>query len=136
MNLANIKLVMLFFGLFMVSSNGISNHKTTMSILGKWFASHIDNSVIEINKQDDGSLVGQIISSDNPDYVGKKVLTDFSFDIQTNAHKCTIHVLSNGMDVDGTLSVMENGSLKVLGEKLFMTKTFYWTPVTSQYKNY
>lgn len=95
-------------------------------ILGKWYAEEMDESVIEVKQDTDGSVKGVIIESSNEEYVGKKVIYDCRFDAEDDAYKGKIYSVARKMEIDGTFTLEAADKLKIVGKKLFITKTFYW----------
>ena len=96
------------------------------SITGTWYAEELDQSVIEVVTLEDGSYEGVIKSSSKADYVSHKVLYDFEYDVEKNHFAGTISSAARNMELDGTIVLEEDGRLKLVGKKFFMTKTFYW----------
>lgn len=114
----------IFILLTSTSSAISSGFQASFSITGKWFAQEIDNSVIEIVETEKG-LVGTIIQSDEPDYVGKKVIYDVSYNKENNEYQGTIYSVVRKMTLNGTFS-RKDDTLKVVGSKFIISKTFFW----------
>ena len=96
------------------------------AILGKWLAKDLDNSIIQVKSQEDGSVVGTIIESSNEAYLGVKILYDCKYIAEAGHYKSVIYSPARKMEIDATISLESDKKLKVVGRKLFLTKTFYW----------
>lgn len=99
---------------------------STEKVIGLWYAEELEQSIIEVVSLEDGSFEGVIKSSSTPKYVGHKVIYDFRFDAEENKYKGTISSAARNMELDGSITIEEDGRLKLTGKKLFMSKTFYW----------
>lgn len=113
--------IIIIFTSFLLTTNAFSQDE----ILGNWFAKDLDNSTIQIYR-DGLTFYGKIISSDIENYFGTIVLKEFEYDDENEKWKGTIYSVKRKMNINGTLNLEEEGKMKVIGKKYFMTKTFYW----------
>ena len=123
--IVHITLLMILFSLY-------SYVDKEHSIIGKWYAEEIEKSTIEIEQKEDGNFYGEIVASEKKEWIGKMVLDNLKYDSKTNTWKGEIYSLKRNMTIDVTLSLESEMRLKLVGNKLFMTKTFYWKKSSSK----
>lgn len=96
------------------------------SIVGKWYAEDLEESFIEVQKNEKGYYEGIIKESSRDDYIGQKVIYDCLYDEENKRYKGKIYAISRNMNLDGVFELSKPDELKVTGKKLFISKTFYW----------
>ncbi|MEM9981597.1 MAG: hypothetical protein AAF734_03805 [Bacteroidota bacterium] len=94
-------------------------------IAGKWYAEEVDESVIKIYKAKNGHWYGKIIESADEDKVDHLLLDKIVYDEEKKALTSTLKA-TNGMKVKATLTLVDAQTLKIVGRKMLMTKTFIW----------
>lgn len=97
------------------------------SIIGNWKAPDLENSTIQVYKSNDGYFYGKIIESDKPEWVDEVILKKVKYFPEDEVWKGKIYSLKRKMSIDVTINLETENKLKLVGKKLFMTKTFYWT---------
>ena len=123
----NNKIVHITLLIIIFSLNSFANKEH--NIIGKWYAEEIEKSTIEIEQKEDGNFYGEIVASEKKEWIGKTVLDNLKYDSKTNTWKGEIYSLKRNMTIDVTLSLESEMRLKLVGKKLFMTKTFYWKKI-------
>lgn len=109
----------------------VSDQVEEEAIIGRWYAEELDQSIIEVLRAEKGGFEGIIRKSANPNLVGQKVIRGFSYQKKEKHYVGTIYSAIRKMELDGTMKLESQGRLRVTGEKLFITKTFYWSRVES-----
>lgn len=104
----------------------VSAQDYSQKIIGSWYAEELDQSTIEVTRLTDGSFQGTIKASSTPTYIGHKVIYNFRYHEEERSYKGTISSAARNMELEGVITVEKDGRLKLIGKKLFMTKTFYW----------
>ena len=94
---------------------------------GNWVTTEMDNTSINIYLAKDGYWYGKIIKSDSKEHVGKFLLKKLKYDITKKVLTGELQRPGNGMKVNATLSVNSDGTLKVVGKKLLLSKTVYFS---------
>lgn len=117
-------LILIGIAVALLAVNAVA--QSSEHITGRWSAKELNNSVIEITQSNNG-IIGTIIRSDETKYIDKRVIYDVTFDPEENVYKGTIYSIARGMELKGVFS-REGENLKVVGSKLFITKTFFWEP--------
>ncbi|MGD1841063.1 MAG: hypothetical protein ACFB0B_09225 [Thermonemataceae bacterium] len=94
-------------------------------IAGKWYAEEVDKSVIKIYKAKNGHWYGKIIESADEEKVDHLLLDKIVYDEDKEALTSTLKA-TNGMNVKATLTLVDAQTLKIVGRKMLMSKTFIW----------
>jgi uncharacterized cupredoxin-like copper-binding protein len=96
-------------------------------ILGKW--KNLDEGKamqMEIYLAQDGKYYGKIINDNNqPSKNGTIALKALQYDAPTASYKGTMQPPDSKMEIQITATLVGNNKLKMVGKKLFMSKTFY-----------
>jgi len=121
-------LAVLFLSFFinhtMLHANGVKDQEG--KLIGKWYAEDLEQSVISIVKKSDGTLEGTIVESADSKFIGKRVLYDLKYEGDDQAFKGRLYSPKRNMEIDCTITFESSEKLKIVGKKLFMTRTFYW----------
>lgn len=115
----------LLITLLTITFNLQLDQKNENTLEGVWFAKELQNSSIEITKNNKNIWVGKIIESDNKSIINKIIFNNLKSD---NEGKW-IGKLTNPIkeiEVDAKLNLVNPNKLKIVGKKFFFTKTFYW----------
>lgn len=96
------------------------------SILGIWNAPDLENMRIEIYKAEDGYIYGKIIESEEESWIDKIILKQVTYDPAQKSWKGQIYSLKVLMTVDVVLTLEDQHTLKLVGSRFWMTKTFFW----------
>ena len=113
----------LFFTALSFSQNSANDFQ------GNWLTSEMENTTINIFLAKDGFWYGKIIKSDTKENIGKMLLNKMKFDKMKNVLEGKLIRPNNGMVVNATISLDGDKKLKMVGKKLFITKTVHWTKV-------
>lgn len=105
----------------------ISSFSMADPIIGKWSAPDMENSIIQVYKDKDGFIYGKIIDCDKKEWIGKIVLRKVTYDRKNNQWKGEVYSLLRNTSIDVTLNLESRKKLRLVGKKLFFTKTFYWS---------
>ena len=111
--------------LMMLAFNFQFDQKDENTIEGVWFAKELENSTIEITKNNKNIWIGKIIESDNKSIINKIIFNNLKSDNEAK----WIGKLTNPIkeiEVDAKLNLVNPNKLKIVGKKFFFTKTFYW----------
>jgi hypothetical protein len=103
--------------------------KSQNEIAGKWFCAEADNTTMNVYKSTDGLWYSTIHSSDEKVDIGKNALRKLSFNSKEKVYEGELQLASNGLKISVRVNLEPDGSLKVAGRKLIITKTFYWKRV-------
>jgi uncharacterized protein (DUF2147 family) len=97
------------------------------AILGKW--KNLDEGKamqLEIYLAQDGKYYGKVINdNDQPSKNGTIALKALQYDAAMGSYKGTMSPPDANMDIHVTLSLQNVNKLKMVGKKLFISKTFY-----------
>ncbi len=97
------------------------------ALIGNWFAEDFENSTIQIYKGEDTHYYAKIIDSDKKEFIDQIVLRKMIYNADKNQWKGIVYSPNRKKEINGTLSLESTGELKLIGEKYFIRKTFYWT---------
>ena len=70
----------------------------------------------------------KIIKSDEPDYIGKTLFRDCTYNIKSNNYSTIVTSPSMNADINATITI-SNNSMTIVGKKLLFTKTFNWVKI-------
>ena len=101
------------------------------AIEGKWFAEEMDNSTIVISEKKE-AFFGKVIESDNAEHLEKNILKNFVYDPAENHWKGKIFSPKKNMIIQATITMIDRSKLKIVGKKLFFTKTMYFTRIETR----
>ncbi len=97
------------------------------AILGKW--KNLDEGKamqLEIYLGQDGYYYGKIINDNNqPSKNGTIALKTLQYDAAMGSYKGAMQPPDSKMEINITATLLGNNKLKMVGKKLFMSKTFY-----------
>lgn len=93
-------------------------------ITGNWFCAEMDKSTINIYKATDGYWYAKIIKSVDSKKIGKMILSKVKFNTGNNNYTGTLTPPTNSMEINATVTFTEDGKLKLVEKKLFITKTY------------
>ncbi|MEM8907187.1 MAG: hypothetical protein AAGD05_05010 [Bacteroidota bacterium] len=96
---------------------------------GLWLAKDFDNSTIQLSETSQGLWTATIVQSDKSEFVDKVIFNAGKYLPEKQQLKGTLIKPDNGMKINTTISFEDEKTLKVVGRKLFVTKTFYWTRI-------
>jgi len=97
------------------------------ALIGNWFAKDLENSTIQIYREKDNQIYAKIIKSDDAELIDHMVLERMIYNPAKKVWQGTISSPRRPIEVDGTITLISNDKLKLVGKKYFLTKTFYWT---------
>lgn len=104
--------------------------QSTNSLLGKWQAKNDSSKQLEFVKLADGTIEGKAINStDKKMPKGHPMFQGFSYDTKTGTFKGKMQPPDAKFSVDATASMENVDELKIVGKKLFMTKTLVFTRI-------
>ncbi len=98
-------------------------------ILGNWKATEMENSTIKVYKASDGRIYGKIIESERKEWINHIILKQISYHSSKNEWKGQVHNPDLDITVNATITLENPGRLKLVGKKLFISKTFYWDKI-------
>jgi len=87
----------------------------------------LENSTIQIYREKDNQIYAKIIKSDDAELIDHMVLERMIYNPAKKVWQGTISSPRRPIEVDGTITLISNDKLKLVGKKYFLTKTFYWT---------
>ncbi len=119
------KIVILF--LYLVNVLMAHAQNAEGKIAGDWYNEELDKSTINVYKSTDGLWYAKITKSEDPDKVGKMLLSKVKYDATEKVHTGILTPPTNSMEINATITFTKDGKLKLVGKKLVMTKTYYWT---------
>jgi uncharacterized protein (DUF2147 family) len=119
------KIMFLWICFFMGSQ--VSYAQNAHAILGKW--KNLDEGKamqLEIYLAQDDKYYGKIINDNNqPSKNGTIALKALQYDAAMGSYKGTMQPPDSKMEINITATLLGNNKLKMVGKKLFMSKTFY-----------
>ncbi len=104
----------------------VSAQQEASKIKGVWLAKENDNALIELFQEDDGKWIGKIITSDARESIGKKIFINGVYNHEDNMWEGILIKPDNGLEVSATISLVTDQKIKIVGQKYFLTKTFFW----------
>lgn len=111
--------------LIIIAFNLQFDQKNENTLEGVWFAKELENSIIEITKNNKNIWAGKIIASDDKKIIGRIVFDNIKSDNNGNwVGKLTDP--KKEIEVDAKFNLENPNKLKLVGKKFFFTKTFYW----------
>lgn len=123
-----IKSIILFTS-FLTFSSFISLISNENQIEGYWYSKDVKNSFIQITKDKNKNVwSAKIIKSDEPDYIGKTLFRDCTYNIKSNNYSTIVTSPSMNADINATITI-SNNSMTIVGKKLLFTKTFNWVKI-------
>jgi hypothetical protein len=97
------------------------------NLLGRWKDEKDNKRVVEIYLAKDGLYYGKVVKlPDNTAKLGHLLFQKCSFDAKTESLNGTMHPPKGNIMIDATIQLDKDGKLKVVGKKLFVTKTLYF----------
>ena len=105
----------------------INAQNTADKIAGNWYNEDLDKSTINIFKASDGFWYANIIKSADSKKIGKTLLSKIKFNAADNNYTGILTSPTNSMEIKATITLTTNGKLKLVGKKLFITKTYMFT---------
>ena len=115
------KLTLLLTILFGISYSSFSQNQ----LEGNWFSDELSNASIRVSKKD--SVYKAIIyQSDDSSYVAKVLFDDVVFIEKKKAWVGVLTHPGSGIRANAEITFLRENELKVVGKKLFMTKTLQW----------
>ena len=106
--------------------SAVTYSQNAEKIMGIWKATDLENANIKLYKAKNGKFYGKVIDSEQKELIDKLVVTGLVYHEEDNVWKGEIHSLKRGITVDAEFSLEDDDTLKLVGTKFFMTKTFYW----------
>lgn len=80
-------------------------------------------------KATDGFWYAKIIKSADSKKVGKIILSKVKFNTPDNNYAGILTPPTNSMEINATITFTTDGKMKLVGKKLFITKTYSFTKV-------
>ncbi len=100
------------------------------SLVGKWQANKDPKRQVEFIQLADGMIEGKAINStDKKIPKGHTMFQGFSYDAKTGTFKGKMQPPDAKISIDATASIENVNVLKIVGKKLFMTKTLVFTRI-------
>jgi Uncharacterized protein conserved in bacteria (DUF2147) len=117
----------MFFWICFFMGSQVLYAQNADAILGKWKNLEEGKAMqLEIYLAQDGKYYGKIINDNSqPTKSGTIALKALQYDDATASYKGTMQPPDSKMEVNITATLLGNDKLKMVGKKLFMSKTFY-----------
>jgi hypothetical protein len=115
---------MLFMLLLILIKTPLFAQTSEKSIEGMWYAEDISKSTILIYNDNYGSLSGKIIKSSDDGLVNKIPLTAFRFEAEKDRFIGKVKPASRNFELDGEINIIDENTLRLVGSRFFITKTF------------
>jgi hypothetical protein len=101
--------------------------QTESTIIGKWKGDEKPDMQSEFYLDKDGLYYGKIIKDvENKGTLGRIILKKFKYDAKTNAFKGKMSPPDRDMELDATITFVNNDKLKIVAKKFIITKTIYF----------
>jgi hypothetical protein len=113
---------MVVFLLFVLFSLDLHAQQLQEKLYGSWLWRERSNAVVEFFKDVDGTIAGKVISADDKDMIGRIVFYRITSDKTTDHFKGRGDAPIGAIDI--FISFASEDSLKVVGKKMFVSKTF------------
>jgi hypothetical protein len=114
----------LFLHVFFFCSISLFAQSPEKSIEGNWYAEDISQSIIMIFKDHKGTLSGKIIKSSDTTLVNNDPLTGFRYFPDKKMYVGKVKPANRNFEIDGEISIINKSTLKLVGSRFFITKTF------------
>lgn len=111
--------------LIIIAFNLQFDQKNKNTLEGVWFVKELENSIIEIVKNNKNIWIGKIIASDDKKIIGRIVFDNIKSDNNGN-WVGKLNDPKKEIEVDAKFNLENPNKLKLVGKKFFFTKTFYW----------
>ncbi len=92
------------------------------NLTGYWYCEDLSKSTIAIYHKND-EWFGTIIKSEDRSKIGKTPLLKFKYNHEKKEYIGIIQS-SSGIQMDGTIILVNHNTIKLIGKKLFISKTF------------
>lgn len=117
------KKVIIILTLMFFSFEGIAQ-SPEQKLLGNWYAEGLSKSTIHIYRDESGVIFGKIIKSEDPDKIGKIPINNFKYDQNKGMFIGRIKPVNKSFELDGEITLVNDTTIKMVGSKLFLTRTF------------
>jgi uncharacterized protein (DUF2147 family) len=125
----NILKQIITISIFLWISNPLFAQNNENDITGNWYCEEIDKTTMKIFKSSDGLWYSTILASDDKKDVGKNALKKLAYNPTEKLYKGDLYVSSQNFNLSAVVSLQPDGRLKVVGRRLIISKTVYWTRV-------
>jgi hypothetical protein len=110
--------------------SGYLSAQSATSLIGKWHAKNDPSKQVEFTKLADGKIEGKAINSKDKKLPnGHTMFQNFSYDAKTGTFKGKMQPPDAKFSIDATAYMETQDELKIVGKKLFMTKTLVFTRI-------
>ncbi|GAA4468367.1 hypothetical protein GCM10023093_25840 [Nemorincola caseinilytica] len=94
-------------------------------IVGNWYSKELSGSTMHVYRTKSGKWAAQLTASEKKEWIGKILFDDCTFDSKDNCYKTVLAPPNQPFKINTKIYITE-GSLTMVGKKLFLSKTFYW----------
>jgi hypothetical protein len=114
---------------FLLIGSQLFSQSKENDIEGNWYCEEADKTTMKIFKSKDGLWYSIVLTSDDKKSIGKNALKKLEYNPTENHYKGGLYVASKNLNLSAVVSLQPDGKLKVVGKKLIISKTVYWSRV-------
>jgi hypothetical protein len=114
---------------FLLIGSQLFSQSKEHDIAGNWYSEEADKTTMEIFKSKDGLWYSTVLTSDDKRGIGKNALKKLAYNPTENYYKGDLYAAGKNSNLSAVVSLQPDGKLKVLGKKLIISKTVYWSRV-------
>ncbi len=94
-------------------------------IAGSWYCKDLSGSTMQVYRTKNGQWAALLTASEKKEWIGKTLFDDCTFDSKENCYKTLLEPPNQPIKINARIYITE-GSLTMVGKKLFLSKTFHW----------